>query len=146
MRWAPLEEVVSLHTIDIWGQIIPHCWRREVSCVGLRTQHHLWPLPTDASSVVFPVKNIKNISRNIPYLAVQWLRLCLPMQGVWVRSLVGELRSPMPQGQKNPSINQKQYCNKQRLLKWSPLQKKKNFKKYLQILLNVPLGGKHTPD
>ena len=25
-------------------------------------------------------------------LAVQWLRLCLPMQGVWVQSLVKELR------------------------------------------------------
>ena len=27
-------------------------------------------------------------------LAVQWLRLCLPMQGAWVWSLVGELKSP----------------------------------------------------
>ena len=33
-------------------------------------------------------------------LAVQWLRLRLPMQGVWVRSLVRELRSHMPCGQK----------------------------------------------
>ena len=33
-------------------------------------------------------------------LAVQWLRLCLSMQGVWVRSLVGELRSHMPCGRK----------------------------------------------
>ena len=33
-------------------------------------------------------------------LAVQWLRLPLPMQGVWVWSLVGELRSHMPHGQK----------------------------------------------
>ena len=33
-------------------------------------------------------------------LAVQWLRLCLPMQGLWVRSLVGKLRSHMPCGQK----------------------------------------------
>ena len=33
-------------------------------------------------------------------LVVQWLRLRLPMQGVWVRSLVGELRSHMPPGQK----------------------------------------------
>ena len=45
-------------------------------------------------------------------LAVQWLRLCLPMQGVQVQSLVGELRSPMPRGQKNQNIKQKQYCNK----------------------------------
>ena len=33
-------------------------------------------------------------------LAVQWLGLRLPMQGVWVRSLVGEIRSHMPHGQK----------------------------------------------
>ena len=29
-------------------------------------------------------------------LAVQWLRLQLSVQGVWVRSLVGGLRSHMP--------------------------------------------------
>ena len=34
----------------------------------------------------------------------QWLRLCLPIQGVWIRSLVGELRSHMPQGQKPPQL------------------------------------------
>ena len=28
-------------------------------------------------------------------LAIQWLRILLPMQGTWVRSLVGELRSHM---------------------------------------------------
>ena len=33
-------------------------------------------------------------------LEVQWLRLCLPMQGVKVQSLVGKLRSHMPWGQK----------------------------------------------
>ena len=32
--------------------------------------------------------------------AVQGLRLRLPMQGMWVRSLVGELRSHVPRGQK----------------------------------------------
>ena len=31
-------------------------------------------------------------------LVVQWLRICLPMQGTWVRSLVGELRSHMLRG------------------------------------------------
>ena len=30
-------------------------------------------------------------------LVVQWLRICLPMQVTWVRSLVRELRSHMPQ-------------------------------------------------
>ena len=33
-------------------------------------------------------------------LAVQRLRLHLPMQRIWVRTLVGELRSHMPRGQK----------------------------------------------
>ena len=32
-------------------------------------------------------------------LVVQWWRLCLPVQGVWVRSLIGELRSNIPYGQ-----------------------------------------------
>ena len=36
-------------------------------------------------------------------LAVQWLRLHLPMQGVRVRSLVWELRSHMPRGRKTKS-------------------------------------------
>ena len=40
------------------------------------------------------------------------LRILLPMQGLQVRSLVGELRSHMPQSQKNQNMKQKQYCNK----------------------------------
>ena len=45
-------------------------------------------------------------------LVVQWLRLHLSVQGVWVWSLVGELRPHMPQGQNNQTIKQKQYCKK----------------------------------
>ena len=33
-------------------------------------------------------------------LGVQWLRIFLLMQGMWVLSLAGELRSHMPRGQK----------------------------------------------
>ena len=33
-------------------------------------------------------------------MAIQRLRLCLSMQGVWVQALVGELGSHMPHGQK----------------------------------------------
>ena len=39
-------------------------------------------------------------------LVVQWLRLHLPMQGVWVQSLVAELRSHMPPGQKKTEHKQ----------------------------------------
>ena len=45
-------------------------------------------------------------------LVVQWVRLHLPMQGVRAPSLVEELRTHMPHGQKNQNIEQKQYCNK----------------------------------
>ena len=31
-------------------------------------------------------------------LVAQWLRICLAMQRMWVQSLVGEVRSYMPQG------------------------------------------------
>ena len=34
------------------------------------------------------------------FLVVQWLRIHLPMQGMQVRSLVGELRSHVPRGNK----------------------------------------------
>ena len=33
-------------------------------------------------------------------LVVQWLRLYLPLQGVWAQSLVEELRSLVPEGKK----------------------------------------------
>ena len=45
-----------------------------------------------------PSKECKGTS-----LEVQWLRPHLPMQGVQVRSLVGERRSHMPCGQKKKS-------------------------------------------
>ena len=38
-------------------------------------------------------------------LAVQWFRLCLPMQGVQVRALVKELRSHTPLGHKTKTLN-----------------------------------------
>ena len=46
---------------------------------------------------------------------VQWLELCLLIQGVWVQSLVGELRFPwakIASWSKNQNVKQKQYCNK----------------------------------
>ena len=47
-------------------------------------------------------------------LVVQWLRLYLPVLGVQIQSLVRELRSHMPHGQKGKKedIKQKQCCNK----------------------------------
>ena len=62
---------------------------------------------------------------------VQWLRLGLSMQGLQVQSLVKELRSYMPHGQKTQTIKQKQYCNKfsKDFNKWS------TFKKFICIYI-----------
>jgi len=46
---------------------------------------------------------IKNIPG--PSLVVQWLRLHLPMQEVWVKSLLRELRYPHASWPKNQNIN-----------------------------------------
>ena len=38
--------------------------------------------------------NVKNLMTGT-FLVAQWLRICLPMQGTWVESLVQELRYHM---------------------------------------------------
>ena len=64
-------------------------------------------------------------------LTVPWLRRHLPMQQVWIQSLVGELRSHRLCGQKiknkQTNMKQKQYCNKFKTLKWSSFLKKKYY-------------------
>ena len=47
-----------------------------------------------------PLARLINKKREGTSLVVQWLRLRLPMKGVQVRTLVRELRSHMPWGQK----------------------------------------------
>ena len=65
---------------------------------------------------VLQPKGLKRVGHNLVteelQLVVQWIRLHLPMQGVWVRSLVRKLRFHMPRDPKNQMIKQKQYCNK----------------------------------
>ena len=43
-------------------------------------------------------KEKKKIQQEGTSLVVQWLRICFAMQGMWVRSLVRELRFHMLQG------------------------------------------------
>ena len=61
-------------------------------------------------------KGLKRVGHNLVteelQLVVQWIRLRLPVQGLWVRSLVRKLRFHMPRDPKNQMIKQKQYCNK----------------------------------
>ena len=68
---------------------------------------------------------------------VQWLRLCLPIQGVWVQFLIRELRSCMPHSQKKQTKNVKwkQYCNKiNKDLKNCPYLKKKKLGQRVVII------------
>ena len=65
---------------------------------------------------------------------VQWLRLCLPTQGVQVQSLVAKLGIPHDLWPKSQNTEQKQCCNKfNKDFKKGPPQKKKNFKKWLLL-------------
>ena len=75
---------------------------------------------------------------------VQWLRFCLPVQGVRVRSLIRELGSHMPHSQKIKIQNRSNIVtNSIKTLKSGPYYKKKIFKnlrhhfhKILVITLN----------
>ena len=68
-------------------------------------------------------------------LEVQWLRLRLQIQEVQVQSLIGELRSHMPRGQKYQNIKQKQCCNKfNKDFKDGPHQKISKIKKRVTII------------
>ena len=66
-------------------------------------------------------------------LTVHWLRLCLPMQGVQVGSLVGELGSCMPPGQKTKKAQNRSsiVANSIKTLKNGPHQKILKKKKIL---------------
>ena len=66
---------------------------------------------------------------------VQWLRLRLLMQGLWVQTLVRELRSSMPCGQKNH--RSKIVTNSIKTWKWSTW--KKVLKKNTKLLFEIPL-------
>ena len=68
-------------------------------------------------------------------LAVQWLRLCLPMQGILVQSLAGELRSHMPCGQKaKTSYGRKIIINLIKALKIVHVKKINVLKKMIQAV------------
>ena len=74
-------------------------------------------------------------------LMVQWVRLCLPMQGYRFRSLVRGLRSHVPLSQNPQNIKQKQYYNKLNkdfLKTANALILSKNHKTNLNFLLSIP--------
>ena len=76
-------------------------------------------------------------------LMVQWLRLHLPMLGVRVLSLTGDLRSHMDWAQKNKIQNRGNIVNKSNKdYKYGPHQKKKKMKTAENLIpLHTPLPG-----
>ena len=78
----------------------------------------------DGSLSLDPISNpIKSLGTS---LAVQWLQFPLPKQGLQVQSLVGELRSHMPCGQKAKTLNRSNtVTNSIKTLKMVRMRKKK---------------------
>ena len=81
-------------------------------------------------------------------LVVQWLRLCLPIQGMWVCSLVRELRAHMSHGKKKRTKQYKNYIvtNSIKILKMvhtkKCYKKKKKRKKSTSLRAGYSTGGK----
>ena len=53
--------------------------------------------PTNSTAILTSLRHPGKFPQSPEEVAGQWLRIRLPMQGTWVPSLVGELRSCMPQ-------------------------------------------------
>ena len=68
------------------------------------------------------------------------------MQGLWVQSLVGELRSHMPFGQKIQNIEQKQYRNKFNEDLTNGSHQKKNLKIKIKLFKSFFLVSSFLPD
>ena len=77
--------VIHLESVDrqFW-EIVSALWEEEYS--------------SGDSFGTIDIKPLKFIPFERTSLVVQWLRICLPVQGTWVQSLVRELRSHMPRG------------------------------------------------
>ena len=77
---------------------------------------------------------------------VQWLGLHLPMQGVWVQSLVGELRPHMPPSWRTKRENRSNIVTNsiKALKKWSTSKKKKILgkKKHISVEAKHRFSGK----
>ena len=84
--------------LDQVSNLCPLQWKRRVLTTG-----------QSRKSLIMCFLECNMLSKDRDYetlLEVQWLRLCLSMKRVWVRSLAGELRSHMLWGPENQNIKQ----------------------------------------
>ena len=89
--------------VQLWGRVLvpPQGIHRMISLSSLQnwTPPAPWLAPHQMEEVSilnsrdYSLMASRSSSRD--HQVVQWLRLCLPKQGTWVRSLVGEQRSYM---------------------------------------------------
>ena len=87
--------------------------------------------------------NLFRTSLVVQWLSVQWLRLRLPVQGMWVWSLNWELICPIFMAKKTQNINQKQYRNKFNK-DFKKVQVKKFLRKEQFVLGKVLIMHAHT--
>ena len=90
------KRVVQTHNYNaIWQLMIQRMFVQNAR----ESQKMEWLILWEGVWEDFRKKGIFKISFKGTSLAVQWLRLCLLTQGMWVQSLVGEVRSHMPHSQ-----------------------------------------------
>ena len=84
-----------------WNPGLPHCRQilYQLSHLIVCHGYKKWKMAAQMPSVFHPC-SVKMVLLGTS-LVIQWLRLHLPMQGVWIWSLVGELRSHMSWSQKS---------------------------------------------
>ena len=82
-----------------WTQLSNWAYTHTHTQAQSRQRASLWGEKQNHSSFLWIV--LRNSISSGTSLAVQWLRLCLPMQWLWVRSLVRDLRLHMLRGQKS---------------------------------------------
>ena len=112
-RYRGLMEVASLVRLIIYYLFI--YWQLHHTACGilvpdqvsnpcpLQWKHRILTTGQPGKSLIMCFLECNTLSKDRDYetlVGVQWLRLCLSMQRVWVQSLAGELRSHMLQGQK----------------------------------------------
>ena len=67
--------------------------------MGPQRVGHYWVTQLNWTEPEYPDTLVSHLTKLVETsLVVQWLRVHLPMQGTWVLSLVGKLRSHMPWG------------------------------------------------
>ena len=90
-----------IHIACIAGRFLPLCHQGS-PILTLPSKENKWMFRLSVILfylfIYFRLSVILKINKTETSLVVQWLRIHLPTQGMWVQSLVSELRPHMPRG------------------------------------------------